>query len=120
MGNHAGAAVISHTVEDRSGGQWSPSQNATAFGPLNQQEKTMNLYAITYEYSGSTASRRDEVRSVHVEFLQECFNDGRLLVSGPVDDGAGALLIITGNDESDAVGLMDDDPVFQNTHMTHL
>ena len=74
----------------------------------------MNLYAITYEYSDSTASRRDEVRSVHVEFLQECFNDGRLLVSGPVDDGAGALLIITGKDESDALGLMDNDPFFKN------
>lgn len=78
----------------------------------------MNLYAITYEYSDSTASRRDEVRSVHVEFLQECFNDGRLLVSGPVDDGAGALLIITGKDESDALGLMDNDPFFKNNLIT--
>ena len=78
----------------------------------------MNIYAINYVYDDSTAASRDEVRPVHVEFLQECFDNGRLLVSGPVDDGAGALLIVTGEDEADAMSLMDNDPFAQNDLIT--
>ena len=78
----------------------------------------MNIYAIDYVYDDSTAAKRDEVRPVHVEFLQECFDNGRLLVSGPVDDGAGALLIITGEDEADALALMDNDPFAKNGLIT--
>ena len=74
----------------------------------------MNIYAINYLYDDSTATARDEVRPVHVEFLQDCFDKGRLLVSGQVDDGAGALLIITGEDEADALQLMDNDPYTKN------
>ncbi|HEY4534385.1 MAG TPA: YciI family protein [Enteractinococcus sp.] len=78
----------------------------------------MNIYAINYVYDDSTASARDEVRPIHVEFLQECFDRGRLLVSGPVDEGAGALLIVTGNDEDDALSLMDNDPFAQHQLIT--
>lgn len=70
----------------------------------------MNIYAIDYGYDDSTADARDEVRPVHVEFLQDCFDNGRLLISGPVDEGTGALLIVTGEDEADALALMDNDP----------
>lgn len=78
----------------------------------------MNIYAINYVYDDSTAAARDEARPVHVEFLQECFDSGRLLVSGPVDDGAGALLIITGDDEADALSLMNNDPFAKNDLIT--
>lgn len=74
----------------------------------------MNIYAINYVYADSTAAARDEIRPVHVEFLQECFDNGRLLVSGPVDDGAGALLIVTAEDETEALSLMDNDPFAKN------
>jgi hypothetical protein len=78
----------------------------------------MNIYAIDYVYSDATAAARDEVRPVHVEFLQECFDSGRLLVSGPVNDGAGALLIVTGEDEADALELLDNDPFAKNQLIT--
>lgn len=70
----------------------------------------MNTYAISYTYDQATSTQRDEVRPVHVEFLRDCFENGRLLLSGPVDSGAGALLIIAGKDEADALALMDNDP----------
>ncbi|MDQ0093145.1 MULTISPECIES: YciI family protein [Micrococcaceae] len=73
----------------------------------------MNTYAISYTYSDETASRRDEVRPTHVEFLKDRFEAGRLLVSGPVDSGAGALLIISAADEADALAMMDADPFAQ-------
>jgi len=78
----------------------------------------MNIYAINYVYDDATAAARDEVRPVHVAFLQECFDNGRLLVSGPVDDGAGALLIVTAKDEADALNLMDNDPFTKNQLIT--
>lgn len=74
----------------------------------------MNIYAINYNYDDATAAQRDEIRPVHVEFLKSQFEAGRLLASGPVDDGAGALLIITGEDENDALQLMDNDPYAKN------
>ncbi|MFL4475729.1 YciI family protein [Paeniglutamicibacter sp. MACA_103] len=70
----------------------------------------MNTYAISYTYSAQTAADRDTVRPTHVEFLKERFNEGRLLISGPVDSGAGALLVISATDEADALALMDEDP----------
>ena len=78
----------------------------------------MKIFAINYVYDDSTASSRDEVRPVHVAFLQECFDTGRLLVSGPVDGGTGALLIVTGEDEADALALMDQDPFAQQDLIT--
>lgn len=74
----------------------------------------MNIYAINYNYDDATTAQRDEIRPVHVEFLQGLFDEGRLLASGPVDDGAGALLIITGEDQADALALMDNDPYRKN------
>lgn len=70
----------------------------------------MNTYAISYTYSSETASKRDEARPSHVEFLKERFDADRLLISGPVDGGAGALLIISAADEADALAMMDLDP----------
>ncbi|HIW45358.1 MAG TPA: hypothetical protein H9884_00420 [Candidatus Yaniella excrementigallinarum] len=78
----------------------------------------MNIYAVNYVYDDTSAAGRDEIRPVHVEFLQDCFDKGRLLVSGPVDDGAGALLIITGQDEADVLKLMDNDPFAKNELIT--
>ena len=78
----------------------------------------MNIYAVNYVYDDTSAAGRDEIRPVHVEFLQDCFDKGRLLVSGPVDDGAGALLIITGQDEADVLKLMDNDPSAPHEHIT--
>ncbi|MCW4464736.1 YciI family protein [Glutamicibacter sp. MNS18] len=70
----------------------------------------MNTYAITYTYCETTAAGRDEVRPVHVEFLQERFEAGELLISGPVDSGAGALLVVAADSEAAALEMMDQDP----------
>ena len=73
----------------------------------------MNTYAINYTYSEETAAGRDEVRPVHVEFLKARFEAGDLRISGPVDSGAGALLIVRAEDEQAALEMMDQDPFAQ-------
>ncbi|ALD63410.1 hypothetical protein AFL94_05095 [Arthrobacter sp. LS16] len=70
----------------------------------------MNFYAITYTYSPATSDARDRVRPTHVEFLQQRFENCELRVSGPVDSGAGALLVIGAESEQAALALMDQDP----------
>jgi len=70
----------------------------------------MNIYAITYTYSPASSDARDRVRPFHVEFLQQRFRNGELRMSGPVDSGAGALLVIGADSEQAALTLMDQDP----------
>ena len=70
----------------------------------------MNTYAVTYTYSAESAAQRDAVRPRHVEFLQAHFESGRLLISGPVNSGTGALLVISARDEAEAGSVMDGDP----------
>lgn len=76
----------------------------------------MAFFAVTYAYAPNSDAGRDEHRPVHLEFLQNLFVSGRLVVSGPTDAAGpepGALLIITGDslDEVDAV--MAQDPFAQ-------
>ena len=74
----------------------------------------MNTYAVTYTYSAESAAQRDAVRPKHVEFLQALFDSGRLRVSGPLDAGTGALLVIQATDEAEAAAVMDGDPFAQS------
>lgn len=74
----------------------------------------MTTFAIIYEYSTTTDEARSEIRPRHVDFLQEQFGRGRLLVSGPlVSESPGALLIVDAEDQSAAEALMDADPFAQ-------
>lgn len=76
----------------------------------------MATFAVTYAYSDTTASSRDEHRPRHVEFLKAQFDGGRLVRSGPFgpEDAPGALLIIKGDSKADVEDLMDQDPFFIN------
>ena len=81
----------------------------------------MGTFAVTYAYSAATSARRDEHRPRHVEFLQEQFDDGRLVTSGPFGPGEdpGALLIIQADSKADAEALMDQDPFFRHGLVEH-
>lgn len=69
----------------------------------------MALFAVTYEYTDNPAGR-DEHRPEHVAFLSGQHEAGRLVVSGPTDDGAGALLVFAGESADDVARLLDGDP----------
>src|SRR5699024_781991 len=109
MGNHVRPIVCLPTVDNRS--------HVTAV-TTTVTRTPMNIYAVDYVDDESCGEGPDELRLVPVEFLQDCFDKGRLLVSGQVDDGAVALLIITGQDEAHVLKLMDNDPFAKNELLT--
>ena len=76
----------------------------------------MGTFAVTYAYAANSSAGRDEHRPRHVEFLQEQFDGGRLLKSGPFgpDEDPGALLIIEAGSKADVEALMNQDPFYLN------
>ena len=76
----------------------------------------MGTFAVTYAYAASSSVGRDEHRPRHVEFLQEQFDGGTLVKSGPFgpEEDPGALLIIEADSKADVEALMDQDPFYRN------
>ncbi|OMH31278.1 YciI family protein [Tersicoccus sp. Bi-70] len=73
----------------------------------------MSLFAVTYRYTPGSEAGRDEHRPRHLAFLQELFDDGRLVVSGPTDATGpepGALLVVRGESPEDVDATMAADP----------
>ncbi|MBG0739259.1 hypothetical protein IV500_07630 [Paeniglutamicibacter antarcticus] len=70
----------------------------------------MSVYAVEYVYSPQTAAIRDEHRPAHRAWLASLVEDGRMLASGPFDDGTGALLIFKTEDEEALNRLLTEDP----------
>jgi uncharacterized protein len=76
----------------------------------------MGTFAVTYAYATNSSAGRDEHRPRHVEFLQELFDEGTLVKSGPFgpEEDPGALLIIEADSKADAEALMNQDPFYLN------
>lgn len=70
----------------------------------------MTVFAVEYVYAADSAGARDEARPAHRAWLAELAEEGKLLTSGPYDDGAGALLIFKSADESELNELLKQDP----------
>lgn len=79
----------------------------------------MTVYAVSYVYD----DRPEEiarVRPEHRSFLSALHEAGTLLASGPTvdEDEKGALLVVVAESASAALGLLDDDPFFQEGFIT--
>lgn len=73
----------------------------------------MSLYAVRYHYSDDTAGR-DEHRPAHREFLSGLAEEGVVVASGPLLDGAAeALLLLEGESPEQIRELLRDDPFAQ-------
>lgn len=70
----------------------------------------MATYAVTYSYAEGSDAARDEHRPAHKDFLAGLHDSGRLRVSGPVDGGSGALLVLEGASAEEIARVLDDDP----------
>ncbi|MER5669616.1 YciI family protein [Pseudonocardia alni] len=70
----------------------------------------MAIFAVTYGYTGSSDAERDAHRPAHKDFLAGLHRSGRLRVSGPVDGGTGALLVLEGGSAQEIAGVLDADP----------
>lgn len=71
----------------------------------------MSIFAVEYVYDAESAGKRDQHRPAHRQWLASLVEDGRVLASGPFADGAGALLILTAEDEEDLNSLLKQDPL---------
>ena len=71
----------------------------------------MALHAVIYRYSTDTAAL-DEHRPEHKDYLCSLFEQGRIVVSGPLAEGGGpgALLILDATDPDEVEALLDQDP----------
>ncbi len=70
----------------------------------------MSLHAVMYRYADEPG-RLDEHRPVHKDYLASLFEQGRIVISGPLTDGAaGALLILDADDADHVTALLDLDP----------
>lgn len=73
----------------------------------------MSLYAVRYLYSDDTAGR-DEHRPAHREFLGGLTQEGVVVASGPLLDGAAeALLLLEGESAESVRDLLSQDPFAQ-------
>jgi uncharacterized protein YciI len=73
----------------------------------------MSLHAVIYRYA-EEPDRLDEHRPRHKDYLASLYEQGRIVISGPLTDGAaGALLIIDADDADHVAALLDLDPFWQ-------
>lgn len=71
----------------------------------------MALHAVIYRYSTDSAAL-DEHRPVHKDYLRSLFEQGHIVVSGPLAEGGspGALLILDAENPEKVAALLDKDP----------
>ena len=69
----------------------------------------MAVFAVQYTYIDD-AQRLATFRPEHREHLAELLREGTLLLSGPLDDGSEALLIVVADSAEDALAKLDGDP----------
>ena len=73
----------------------------------------MSLHAVMYRYADEP-DRLNEHRPLHKDYLASLFEQGRIVVSGPLTDGAPAALLILAADDADHVAaLLDPDPFWK-------
>ncbi|MDN5600881.1 MAG: YciI family protein [Brachybacterium sp.] len=69
----------------------------------------MATFAVQYTYIDD-ADRMAAHRPEHREHLAELHREGTLLLSGPLGDGPGALLIVVADSAEEALATLDGDP----------
>jgi len=69
----------------------------------------MAVFAVTYTYTDD-AQRVATFRPEHREHLAELHREGTLLLSGPLDDGSTALLVVVADSADEALAKLDGDP----------
>ena len=70
----------------------------------------MSIFAVEYVYEAGSDELRNEHRPAHRAWLQQLADDGRVLSAGAFADGAGALLLMVADDESELLTLLKQDP----------
>lgn len=70
----------------------------------------MGMFAVTYTYAPGSETDRDTYRPEHKDFLTSLHENGTLRISGPLDGGSGALLVLEGSSSEEVASILDEDP----------
>lgn len=68
----------------------------------------MAYYVLEYRYADMDARAR--TRSSHLAYMRDLHAQGKVLLAGPVGDGAGAMVVYRVDDEAEAERLVEKDP----------
>jgi uncharacterized protein YciI len=68
----------------------------------------MSFFVLEYRYADLDARAR--VRPDHLAYLQSLYEDGTVLLAGPVGDGSGAMMVLQAGSEDEAARVVKADP----------
>jgi len=68
----------------------------------------MSFFVLEYRYADLNARAR--VRPDHLAYLQSRYEEGTVVLAGPVGDGSGAMMVLQVRSEEDAARVVRDDP----------
>src|SRR5699024_6230291 len=91
------------------GARWTGQHRPTPARRPRPSGEIVATYAVQYTYIDD-ADRVAIYRPEHREHLAELHREGTLLLSGPLGDGPGALLIVVADSVEDALAKLDGDP----------
>jgi uncharacterized protein len=68
----------------------------------------MSYFVLEYRYADLDARAR--VRPDHLAFLQSLYENGTVVLAGPVGDGSGAMMVLEVGSEEEAARVIRTDP----------
>jgi uncharacterized protein len=68
----------------------------------------MSYFVLEYRYADLDARAR--VRPDHLAYLQSLYENGTLVLAGPVGDGSGAMMVLRVGSEDEAATVIREDP----------
>ena len=70
-------------------------------------------YAVFIEY-GPDQRKIAEFRPAHREYLKSLLTENKLVISGPISDDSGGLLVYSADDESEVERIIHADPFYKS------
>jgi uncharacterized protein len=68
----------------------------------------MTYFVLEYRYADLDARAR--VRPDHLAYLAALYEDGTVVLAGPVGDGSGAMMVLQVGSEEEALRVVENDP----------
>lgn len=68
----------------------------------------MSFFVLEYRYADLDA--RTRIRPDHLAYVQTLFEEGTVVLAGPVGDGSGAMMVLHACSEEDARRVIEGDP----------
>lgn len=75
------------------------------------------MYVILLRYPDAAAS--EPYREAHRAYIKRAVDDGRILVSGPMEPRSGGVIVTTVSTQAEVEALIDEDPYHRAGVATH-